>query len=115
MDKESYAKKPSYDSLTEEEKGKGILFNSDMGFCHRHPGKERELNLDTDHVIIDFNDWFVLRWLCLDIKCFMCGTYPKVDFNFKSNFDNKKPGNSMNWVCNDCKRKIEEMKKEWRK
>lgn len=80
-----------------------------IGFCHRHPGKEKELSLDTDHVVVDFNDWFVLRKLCLDIQCFMCGATPKIPFNFKSNFGKKKPVNSMNWVCNACKKKVERM------
>ena len=28
-----------------------------IGFLHRHPGKETELKLDSDHVIVDKEDW----------------------------------------------------------
>lgn len=28
-----------------------------IGFLHRHPGKEAELNLDPDHVIVDKKNW----------------------------------------------------------
>lgn len=42
-------------------KSKGTSMNDLYGFLHRHPKKEADTNLDSEHVIVDKKDWEILR------------------------------------------------------
>lgn len=33
------------------------LVGYSLGFLHSHPGMERQLKIDTDHVIVDRDEW----------------------------------------------------------
>jgi hypothetical protein len=80
-----------------------------FGFCHRHRDIEEIKHIDPGHVIIDYNDWSVLRGLHLNFVCFLCGEHPKIEFNMISDIDRTSMIQSKsNWVCNSCRARIRE-------
>jgi hypothetical protein len=43
--------------------------NEHEGFLHRHPGKETELKVDPDHVLVDREEWEKIRtYVCSQSK-----------------------------------------------